>query len=263
MTTTNNEAVLAEAGMAPAPAANLTETDDGDGLWLDADGQLAAAQAIFAARVMDADLSCSIYSATIENDDEHNCVGCNLQVRCERVHWFLTSGRENWEPDAAIETLIWQINALYECVRDICDLVDAPSWWRNDDRNFGGFVIVRAWANFFKHPGVVTHGIHHPLYSFEGTEAAAAAIRIVGKQTRTDKKAVVVDTELVKTEWTKETPDARRLSGATSAFVILPDLGVLTERVADNYEMFVNALVDNPIYTERIRSCSTRLCGDC
>lgn len=241
----------------------LTDADEADGLWHDADDQLTRAQARFSERVIDADLSCSVFDATISGDDEHNCVGCNLQVRCDRVHWFLTSGREGWEPEASVEYLMWQLNALYECVRDICNLVDAPAYWREDERTFGAFVVVRAWANFFKHPGVVTHSIHHPRYSFEGTPAAHAARRVVGKQSRNERKIALIDTDLVRKEWTKDQPDTKRLNGATSAFVILPNLPELMDSVADNYKAFVDVLVDNPMYRERIRSCSTRPYEEC
>jgi len=187
--------------------------------------QFESAHHIFYERVQSGQLMCSIYDVFAEpGSPNHNCLGCNFDEMTDQISKFLyacTLKPGLFLPQQSFAIYAMLLNVVWERISDIFAIISLPEGYLV--RYFGAFISARRWANFFKHPKAFAWMVHHPEYTFEGTEHSKAFLN--------DPAYLRIDDEFVKAYYASEKP-----KGLTGQFqgkenrvvVILPNLKTLT-----------------------------------
>ena len=135
--------------------------------------QFESAYRIFNNRVQSEQLMCSLYEAFDEPDKpSHNCLGCNFNEITDQISRFLltcVSNPDEFLPQQSFAIYAMLLNVVWERIHDIFEIISLPESYRV--RHFSVLIMVRRWANFIKHPKAFAWMVHHPEYTFEGTES--------------------------------------------------------------------------------------------
>jgi hypothetical protein len=142
------------------------------------------------------------------------------------------------------------MNVVWERIGDIFNIISLPEGYLV--RYFKPFIRVRRWANFYKHPKAFAWMVHHPEYTFEGSEHSKSFLQ--------DSDFLVIDDEFVKSYYASESS-----KGLTAQFqgkedrvvVVLPDLQNLTSSICDCLDKFIATITENNVYQEILDERST------
>jgi hypothetical protein len=127
--------------------------------------QMDDAAAVIVARLVVPNVACRLYDAQITSEDEHSCLGCNLNEAVHELGNFLLVDIAPASQLTRLHLALALINSLWERVRDVCESLQVPqALWSDNDEKFRSFKAARWWTNFMKHPGFFGLGIHHPIY---------------------------------------------------------------------------------------------------
>lgn len=211
---------------------------------------------IFHRRVQKNELLCQIHNAySSPNEINHNCLGCNFNELTDQTEKLLRVCADQdvgFTLQQAFSLYSFQLNSIWESLSNVFDLVSLPSSYRC--RHFQPFIRNRRWANFFKHPQSFVYLVHHPLFTFEESEAFSF---------NSLEPHLIVDDEFVETYYAKAHKE--RAKGLTKKFeqnknnvcVKLPNLVQLTNGICDSLEVFVDVVSNNPVYREILDERST------
>ncbi|MFV1967715.1 MAG: hypothetical protein ACC628_19975 [Pirellulaceae bacterium] len=215
---------------------------------------LDEAKQIFHDRVQSEMLMCQIISAYEgENEADHNCLGCNLNSATEQISSYLELAAPHFD-DLEVEqwyaNVAFLINALWERISDVFEIIKLPDSYKC--RHYGGFIRMRRWANFFKHPKGFGWLVHHPQCLIEESEPA--------KNVQRETDGTIIDDEFLKKYYCKD-----KVSGLAKelkqfpqkTFVILPDLPKVMEQICQSLHNFVDVVTKNPVYYEILRDEAT------
>jgi len=209
--------------------------------------QFESAHRIFYDRVQGEQLMCSIYDVFDKpGSPDHNCLGCNFDEITDQISKFLFTCASNPDlflPQQSFAIYTMLLNVVWERITDVFEIISLPKDYRV--RYFGVLIRVRKWANFFKHPKAFAWMVHHPEYTFEGTE--------YGKALLTDPDWLKVDDEFLKRYYASEKSKGltKKLEGKENkVIVVLPDLEALTTSICDCLDKFIEIITRNQVYRE-------------
>lgn len=209
--------------------------------------QFESAHRIFYDRVQDEQLMCSIYDVFDKPGfSDHNCLGCNFDESTEQISKFLSlcaSNPDLFLPQQSFAIYAMLLNVIWERITDVFEIISLHENYRV--RYFGVLIRVRRWANFFKHPKAFAWMVHHPKYTFEGTE--------YGKECLTNPAWLRVDDEFLKKYYASETSRGltKKFKGKeNTVIVVVPDLEALTKDVCDCLDKFIEIITHNEVFQE-------------
>lgn len=217
-------------------------------------GSFQAAEKVFSLNVQDEMLMCMIYSAYAGPElTHHNCLGDNFNDLTRHLHKFLeivgqTPNVFDYHESFAIYSHL--VNATWERISDIFAILSVPESYIA--RHFSCFILMRRWANFFKHPKEFAWLVCFPKYLIQGTDEQKAA--------SADTSNKIVDDAFLKKYYA-----ADRSKGLATEFashrdkvvVLLPDVVSITERICKELHTFVNVVTKNPVYFEILNDKAT------
>jgi len=224
------------------------------GLFVLTGEQFESAYKIFHERIQSKQLMCSIYDVLAEpGTQNHNCLGCNFDEMADQILKFLYTCTENdnlFLPQQSFAIYALLLNSVWERISDVFKIISLPEAYLV--RHFGPFIRVRRWANFFKHPKAFAWMVHHPEYTFEGSNHSKAFLD--------DQDFLKIDDEFLKKYYASE--GAKGLTGKfvgqeNKVVVILPDLEALTTDICACLEKFVEIITQNEVYREILEEEST------
>jgi hypothetical protein len=219
--------------------------------------QIADAATEIRTRLAAPDLACEIYDAHVRSDDEHSCLGCNLNDSVHELADFLACDVDTANALTHLHLSLHLVNTLWERISDVCEAIDLPkTLWRDGEQNFPSFKTARSWANFLKHPGFFGMGIHHPIVVAAGGAAArdaghADAIRSSSEEP----EWVLIDTDFVRAYWSRDHTGnsvKEKLERPFTACVLLPNLAELSKGVCREFETFIHRMQE-PTWVEQAR----------
>ena len=198
---------------------------------------------------------CRIYSTySGPGNKDHNCLGCNFNEMTDQIARYLRILAEHDELftlQHAYSLYFLQLNALWERLTDVFDIVTVPASYRA--RHYQPFIRARRWANFSKHPKEFGWRAHHPNYTIEGTQHHQDLIA-------SHCDYLFVDDEFVKDFYTcdRATGLAKKFHGhETTVAVVFPNALDLTSGIVDSLINFVNLTTKNPVYFEILNDKAT------
>lgn len=199
-------------------------------------------------------LMCAIYDVFDEpGNQKHNCLGCNFDDMTEQIAKFLFICKDNTallslHQSFSIYALL--LNSVWERISDVFEIISLPESYLV--RNFGPFIRIRRWANFFKHPKAFAWRVHHPVYTFEDSSHSKAFIQ--------DPSYLKIDDEFLKKYYTSDKSKGltKEFNGhETKVVVIFPSIEALTNDICDCLEKFVEIITQNKVYQEVLDEKST------
>jgi hypothetical protein len=134
---------------------------------------------------------------------------------------------------AKITYLLW-LYLLVERMQEILMLISFPEEIKN--QKFPKFLLVKRWANFFKHPKAFFL-THHAQYD----------------QERQGGNEVVIDDAFINKFYAgdKKNPELYKLlTNKSDVLVLLPDLIALTKGIGQELAYLSDVIRSNPIYSE-------------
>lgn len=216
--------------------------------------QFESAYKIFHERIQSKQLMCSIYDVFAQpGTQNHNCLGCNFDEMADQILKFLDTCANNnnlFLPQQSVAIYALLLNSVWERITDIFKIISLPESYLV--RHFGAFIRARRRANFFKHPKAFAWMVHHPVYTFEGSNHSEAFLN--------DQDYLKIDDEFLQKYYVSE-----KTKGLTAAFegqenkvvVILPDLKTLTTDICACMEKFIEIITENKVYWEILDQKST------
>ena len=143
--------------------------------------------------------------------------------------------------EGKVQALLYFANPIV----DSCSLIFEIAGFKNDvfEELFPGFIKVKRWTNFFKHPGGFAF-THHPEFQYgdyHGTEKTKVDFGFVNTHYSSNVK--------------KQKAARDKLSNNSSVVVVLPEPSDLIEGFADDFDRFLT-LIRNDVIKERLSSSS-------
>ena len=220
-----------------------------------AEKQFADARKLFDERIQTHQLMCRIYSAySGPKNADHNCLGCNFNEMTGQIATFLRIVAEHDELftlQHAYSLYFLQLNALWERVTDVFDIISVPESYRV--RHYQPFIRARRWANFSKHPKEFGWLVHHPEYTVEGTQH-------YNDLAASHCEYLFVDDEFVRDFYACDRAKglAKKFQGnETTVAVVFPNACDLTSGIVDSLVNFVELTTKNPVYFEILNDKAT------
>jgi hypothetical protein len=221
----------------------------------DIDQQFADAHRTFDDGIQSHQLMCRIYTAYAgDGDEHHNCLGCNFNGLTEQISSYLriiTEQDSLFTLSHACELYFLQLNALWERITDVFDIIGVPPAYRV--RHYGDFIKARRWANFNKHPKEFGWLVHHPEFTLDGSTHHADLVA-------NSCDYLYVNDEFVKRFYACDRPKglAKEFeTHQTTVVVVYPNLASLTSGIVTSLANFVSAVTDNPVYFEMLNDKAT------
>lgn len=215
--------------------------------------QFWAAKVHFDEAIQHQQLMCRINDQFVGPDGlNHACIGCNLDDQTQQISKLLLLLAQNsveLDVHHRFSLYVSALNGIWERLRDIFEIISVPEGYLK--RHFDSFMVVRKWANFFKHPKTFGWFVHHPIYTIRDSDhhrqliATSAAYRFV-------------DNEFLEKYYSADCKkNAHKLRGEFVGFerstvVLLPNISDLTTAVTTCMGRFVTIITQNPIYVEML-----------
>jgi hypothetical protein len=216
--------------------------------------QFVIARDAFDSRVQRGQLMCDIHAAYQGPDGaDHICLGCTLDSVTAQLAKFLRQAAHNeaaFEPEDLVAMFAYLVNALYERICDVFGIIGVPESYRC--RHYQPFIVMRRWANFFKHPKAFGWLVHHPTFCARQTRE-----EIEARKASDRKEMKLVDDDFLDKFYSSE-EKGKGIVGAFRGFetrvtVILPPVGEITIGICDSLVNFVGVVTKNPVYVELLR----------
>lgn len=180
------------------------------------------------------------YHRKIANDPFlhiHNCIGCNLSATANEIYYFLETNRNCDYSGYYIKTFTLH---FYTHIENLAVIFKELGY---DWGSFPTFQLIRAWANFFKHPKSFMF-IHHPTYHIE---------------TDPDKPNFMIN-EIIDSNFVREFYHTRadndklfvRLGNKEDCKVFFPDLALTIKALCFEFEEFIKLITSNEVYLEKL-----------
>ncbi|HXB11474.1 MAG TPA: hypothetical protein VNZ45_05775, partial [Bacteroidia bacterium] len=110
-------------------------------------------------------IMCSIHNSFHkENDQTHNCIGCNFADYSELLFSTLKKFRDESGPLQVFSGTILYSYLLVERFEEIFKIIKLDEGYKL--KHFPIFGKIKRWTNFLKHPKAFIL-VHHPEYGFE------------------------------------------------------------------------------------------------
>lgn len=189
-----------------------------------------------------------IFSA--DNDNSHNCIGCNLN---ESIAYLVKSLSTTF-PTAYHSYEIFNSFTIgaylfIERVEHISGIIQIPeNYWKS---KFYPFIDIRRWTNFIKHPKAFIF-VHHPEYYFED--------QVEYDKLKEDKQLTVIDQEFISTYYAGSQNNRKLhkiLTNKENVVVIYPSLQELATKFCDSVDTFKNLIANNQVFQEILNDKST------
>jgi len=209
-------------------------------------------------------VACGLYDVHVSSDEEHSCLGCNLNECVHELAYFLMLDVQQDQALTHLHLALHLVNTMWERVSDVCKAVELPKkLWAEGEQNFPSFKTARAWTNFLKHPGFFGMGIHHPIYVVEGGAAASLATHAATvRSSSADPEWVLIDTAFVRKYWSRDHTGekaTKELEKPFTACVVLPNMVTLAQGVCVEFRGFVTRMKE-PTWVETSRPiCLTEM----
>lgn len=121
-------------------------------------------------------LMCSIHSYFDQN--EHNCVACNLEDSNELVRTFLDGWGDFNDVNHSFTFFILTLYLSVTRMEEYLNIIELPRSIR--ESNFSTLSDIKKWANFIKHPKAFMF-VHHPNYTFDGlADEMGNDVKVIG-----------------------------------------------------------------------------------
>lgn len=232
----------------------MADVNEERDIWVLTQKQFKAAHRIFGERIQNEQRMCRIYDVFAEpGSPNHNCLGCNFDEMTDQTLKFLdvcASDYVLFSPQQSFSIYALLLNSIWERMRDVFEIISLPESYLV--RHFGAFIKARRWANFFKHPKGFAWMVHHPTYTFEGSNHSKAFLN--------DPDHLRIDDEFVKNHYASDRPKGliNKLTGKENrVVVILPNLEILTTDICACLEEFIEIITENKVYKEILDDKST------
>ncbi len=203
---------------------------------------------------------CRIYDKYAGPKGEHqNCLGDNFNDVTRQISWFLNLVADSEEPapvNHSFSLYALLLNACWERISDILEILSVPDDYRH--RHFSCFILVRRWANFFKHTKAFAWLVDSPRYVSADSDELKT-LQADGTDYR------YVDDDFLKRYYSSDcTKNRHKLKGEflgheRSTVVILPNIGDLTKDICTSLDDFVRLVTDNPVYVEVLTNTASIL----
>lgn len=166
--------------------------------------------------------------------DSHNCLACNFADLVETLKGLAQDYAKFSDAKTAKITFLLWLYLLVERMQEILMLISFPDEIKS--QKFPNFLLVKRWANFFKHPKAFFL-THHAQYDQEpkGGNEVVIDDSFINRFYAGDKK----NKELYE-----------RLTNKADVLVLLPDLIALTKGIGQELAYLSDVIRSNPIYGE-------------
>lgn len=185
-----------------------------------------------------------------ENEEDHNCIGCNLgeYAMLNYSTLLLLDGLVSIEQK--MQLLIINLYLLVERIDTILDIIKLHEGYRKE--NFKTLSKIRKWANFIKHPKAFILA-HHPVYTIEGFKDNKE-IRIGA--------SITIDTSFIIKYYSNDEKNKelfKAIENKEGILVVFPNPADLIEKLCEELKLFNKLLRNNEIYREILKKRSTFL----
>ena len=177
-------------------------------------------------------LICNLHE--LGDSEGHNCLACNFADIVERLKGLAQDfSKFSDAVTGKITYLLW-LYLLAERMQEILMLISFPEEIKS--QKFPNFLLVKRWANFFKHPKAffLTHHAQYDQAPQGGNE-------------------VVIDDSFINRFYSGDKKNKElyeRLTNKADVLVLLPDLVALTKGIGQELAYLSDVIRSNPIYGE-------------
>lgn len=191
-------------------------------------------------------LSCEIHEY-FDNENHHNCLGCNLaEVESEYVNFLKQYKRFNSENESFTLYILLSY-LLVERIELIMKLMELPESFRL--QNFRTLITIRRWANFIKHPKSFML-VHHPSYIHENDPLIETIKE--GK--------IEINTAFIETYYNGESRNKdlfKIVENKINVLVVYPNIEELTQNFCLEIRNFIDLIRDNSVFRHILNQKST------
>ena len=210
---------------------------------------LAAGLEFFDRNVVKNRLACKIFDAHEQRPGTQNCVACSLDEAAEEIVSVNQSLSANIPHATQFHLLTYQINVLYERIRDVFS-IDGIGLCKL--QKIEAFEVNRAWANFMKQPSRFSERIHHPRFISEWNPwLVQHREQFSNGDHPVTATWLFVDSNFVAKHWNgKSNPQTRQaarraaIGNAVSAVVAIPSIDQHLQEIANECHQAVSILCD-------------------
>lgn len=177
-------------------------------------------------------LICNLHE--LGDSESHNCLACNFADLVETLKGLAQDYSKFSDAKTAKITYLLWLYLLVERMQEILMLISFPEEIKN--QKFPKFLLVKRWANFFKHPKAFFL-THHAQYD----------------QERQGGNEVVIDDAFINKFYAgdKINPELYKLlTNKSDVLILLPDLIALTKGIGQELAYLSDVIRSNPIYGE-------------
>ena len=176
----------------------------------------------------------------------HNCVGCNLSDRTEKIDRFLQRHQDLIDSQHDVETYMMELYLFVERMEMLIGIMGVPDVYVK--KRFPILGRIKRCANFIKHPDafVLTH---HPKYTMDGFDRPA------------DSK-IIIDEVFIGKYYSNSNPErkkelAKMLLNKSKVLVVWPDIVDYTDQLCDAFVGFTNLVLNNEVYRDILEDKAT------
>jgi hypothetical protein len=191
-------------------------------------------------------LTCEIHEY-FSNENDHNCIGCNLASAENLIIKNLKRYRSFKEIEEAYTHHIFLCYLMVERIYEIFKMIELPESYRL--KHFRTFNLVKKWANFFKHPKAFLL-VHHPVFLLENQTNFPTV----------NKKSIKINCDFILKYYSGDSKNKelyKLLTNKKDVYVILPDVEKLTKSFCLEVRLFVDLIRDNSVYRYLLNDKST------
>ncbi|WP_020394807.1 hypothetical protein [Thiolinea disciformis] len=181
------------------------------------------------------------------NENAHNCLGCNLASELIKIRNYLSRVDETYDVEEFFSDYLIKCYLLVARIEDnIFKLLNLPEGYKS--KNFLVFRNIRKWANFIKHPNAFTF-VHHPEF-----------IYVNQLDVDLSNFNLIIDQEFVNRHYSSSAPNKelwRALQNQKDIAVLFPEPEELTRKFCEAVKKFIEVIRDNAVYREVLMEYST------
>lgn len=191
-----------------------------------------------------------IHEVMEEDENDHNCIGCNLGEQSMLTYSTLLQINAYTSISQKMNLLLITYYLLVERIDTILSIVDLHQEYRKE--TFKTLNKIRKWANFIKHPKAFILA-HHPIYTIKGYKG--------NPEIRKDAEIIIDEPFLLK-YYSNEKKNKElfvKFENKEGIVVIFPNPVDITSQFCKELKLFNRLLNNNEIYRTILRKRSTFL----
>lgn len=185
-----------------------------------------------------------------DEDNDHNCLGCNLDEYAILVYSTLLLLDAYTSIEQRMKMLIMTTYLLVERIDTILNIIDLHAGYKSE--SFKSLNKIRKWANFVKHPKAFILA-HHPIYTIEGFEHNSELIKAANK---------VINSSFIYRYYSNDDRNRelfKELENKEDVIVVFPNPVEIIQSFCRELKLFNRILRNNEIYREILKKRSTFL----